>query len=234
MSTEVLLNHAEPTIRPDDTTRRLHRIAGLGGVGAFLAWLGQPVVVTLMGDFGENGTVWRDVEDARWQGAAEAVVFSLIGLGFLFLVLATQRLIGARREPSVAATVGHVLGLVAAGSWFLVAGDSYRLYTSIGAALEEVTPDPELQKAVIEGTYHDVTGALMLFALAFSGWAVSLATAGRRAGVIGMPVALIVCLPLPALLLTLARPFSMPVLPVVLAVLAALVLGVSHLVRSRR
>lgn len=52
MSTSDLLG-AEPT--PDTTrtttaatTRRLYRIAGLGGVGAFLAWVCQPILVSIM------------------------------------------------------------------------------------------------------------------------------------------------------------------------------------------
>jgi hypothetical protein len=242
MSTADLFGPAEPApaTRTDATTRQLYRIAGLGGVGAFLAWLGQPILVTLMGDTGENGTAWADIESAPYQGAAEALVFALIGIGVLFLVLATWRLVTdglaarGRREPSVAAIAGHFLGLVAAGSWLLVAADSFRLYTSIGASTPDLTSDPALQKAIIEGTYHDVTGELMLFAVAFTGWVVLMTTAGRRAGVIGVPLTVVLLLPVAALVLTLAWPFSVPLLPIIGYVLATLILGISFLIRSRR
>ncbi len=230
MSTADLLA-PEPTARDDDT-RRLYRIAGLGGVGAFLAWLAQPILVLLLS--GPLGGDWSDIEKSRYNGGIEVLIFSGIGLGVLFLVLATWRTITRRSTVvSVAATVGQVMGLVAAASWFLVAAESFRMFTSVGAAIPDVTEDSALQAAIIHGTFLDVTGALLLFMVGFSGWLVMVATAGRRAGVVGLPVSLVLVVPVLLQVVPLAMPFAPP-WPLVGHILAMLILGISFLLRHRR
>lgn len=232
MSTADLL--PEPTARDDDT-RHLYRIAGLGGVGAFLAWLAQPILVLLLsGSVGDAGGDWSDIEKSRYNGAIEVLIFSGTGLGVLFMVLATWRTITRGSSVvSVAATVGQVMGLVAAASWFLVAAESFRMFTSIGAAIPDVTDDSALQAAIIHGTFLDVTGALLLFMVGFSGWLVMVATAGRRAGVVGVPVSLVLVVAVLLQVVPLAVPFSPP-WPLVGHVLAMLILGISFLFRHRR
>jgi hypothetical protein len=234
MSTADLLGPS-PTKSTDDTLKHLHRIAGLGGVGAFLAWLGQPILVFLItGPQGDAGGDWSDVESSRYNGALEVLIFSALGIGVLFLVLATWRIISLHDPTvSVAATVGHVLGLVAGVSWFLVAAEAFRMFTSIGAAIPEVTADSALQATMIHGTALDLTGALLLFVVGFSGWLVMMATAGRRAGVVGLPVAVVLMLFVLVQLVPLAVPFSPP-WPLVGYILAMLILGISFLLRSRR
>lgn len=233
MSTADLLAPG-PTAR-DDEARHLYRIAGLGGVGAFLAWLAQPILVLLLiGSRGDAGGDWSEIEESRYMGAIEVLIFSGIGVGVLFMVLATWRTITHRSSVvSVAATVGQVMGLIAAGSWFVVAAESFRMFTSIGAAIPDVTDDSTLQAAIIHGTFLDVTGALLLFVVAFSGWLLMVATAGRRAGVVGLPVSLVLVLPVLLQVVPLAMPFSPP-WPLVGHVLAMLVLGISFLLRYRR
>jgi hypothetical protein len=234
MSTADLLG-SSPTSLPDDQSRNLYRIAGLGGVGAFVSWLAQPILVLLIiGPQGEAGGDWSQIAESRYNGAIEVLIFSAIGVGALFMVLATWRTI-TRHNPvvSVAATVGHVMGLVAAASWFLVAAEAFRMFTSIGAAIPDVTGDSALQAAIIHGTALDVTGALLLFMVAFSGWLVMVATAGRRVGVVGLPVALVLGLLVLIQVVPLAVPFSPP-WPLVGLVSALLILGISFLLRSRR
>ena len=61
MSTADLLGNVtpEPATPKDETTKHFYRVAGLGGVGAFLAWLGQPVLVFLIsGPQGDAGADW--------------------------------------------------------------------------------------------------------------------------------------------------------------------------------
>jgi hypothetical protein len=82
------------------------------------------------------------------------------------------RIIGRRNpETSVAATTGQTMGLVAAVSWFRVAAESFRMFTSIGAAIPEVTEDSQLQASIIHGTGLDITGALLLFVVGYTGGA---------------------------------------------------------------
>ena len=156
MSTADLLGNVtpEPATPKDETTKHLYRVAGLGGVGAFLAWLGQPVLVFLIsGPQGDADADWSSIESSRYNGALEVLIFAAIGVGLLFMVLGTWRIIGQRKpEASLAATTGQVMGLVAAVSWFLVAAESFRMYTSVGAAIPKVTDDSQLQASIIHGT----------------------------------------------------------------------------------
>jgi hypothetical protein len=237
MSTADLLGDItpEPAMPTDETTKHFYRVAGLGGVGAFLAWLGQPVLVFLIsGPQGEAGADWSEIEGSRYNGAFEVLVFAAIGVGLLFMVLGTWRIIGRRKpEASLAATTGQVMGLVAAASWFLVAAESFRMYTSVGAAIPIVTDDSHLQASIIQGTGLDITGALLLFAVGYTGWVAMVATAGRRAGVVGMPIVGVLALSVLAWVPALVVPFSMP-WPMVGFLGTMLILGISFLVRSRR
>ena len=236
MSGADLLGNAEPALgTSSDETKRLYRVAGLGGVGAFLAWLGQPILVVLIiGAQADVGGDWSVIESARYSGAIEMAIFSAVGVGLLFMVLATWRIVGLRSTGvSVAATVGHVMGVVAAVSWLLVAAEAFRMYTSVGAAIPEVAEDSRLQGSIVHGTALDVTGALLLFGVGYTGWALMVATAGRRAGVVGTPLAVVLALPAVGWVPALAVPFSVP-WPLFGCLLTMLILGIVFLVRSRR
>ena len=238
MSTEERLGGAGPAspgTGTDERTKHLFRVAGLGAVGAFVAWLGQPILVFLViGAQGDTVPDWSEIESSRYNGLIEVLIFSTIGLGLLFLVLATWRLIRRRTsEPSVAATAGHVMGLIAALSWFLVSADSFRTFTSVGAGIPEVTGDPTLQRVITEGTALDITGSLLLFVLGYTGWVVMVATVGRRAGLFGLPLTLVLVLSVLGWVPMLAVPFSFP-WPLMGFMVTILVLGIVFLVRSRR
>jgi len=237
MSGADLLGNAKPApgTPSDETTKRLYRIAGLGGVGAFIARLGQPILVFLIvGSQGDVGGDWSEIESARYSGAIEMVIFSAVGVGLLFMVLATWRIVGLRSTGvSVAAAVGYVMGVVAAMSWFLVAAEAFRMYTSVGAAIPDVTDDSRQQASIIHGTALDTTGALLLFGVGYTGWVFMVATAGRRAGVVGTPLGVVLALSALGWVPALALPFSVP-WPLVGFVLTMLILGIAFLVRSRR
>lgn len=237
MSSADLLGDAGPApgTPPDETTRHLYRIAGLGGTGAFLAWLGQPILVLLLaGSQSDVGGDWSVIESAKYNGVIEVVIFSAVGVGLLFLVSATWRIIGLRTTGvSVAATVGQVMGVVAAASWLLVAAEAFRMYTSVGAAIPEVTGDSRLQAGIIHGTALDVTGALLLFVVGHTGWVIMMATAGRRAGVVGTPLAVVLAVSVVGWAPALAMPFSVP-WPMFGCIVTVLILGVVFLVRARR
>ena len=237
MSTADLLGPtgSAPASPADPIDKHLYRIAGLGAVGAFVAWLGQPILVLLViGAEGEAGPDWAEIRSAQYSGTAEVLIFAAIGVGVLFLVLATSRMITRRSpETSVAATTGQFLGLVAAASWFLVAAESFRMFTSVGASIPEVTEDPALQATITHGTALDITGALLVFVIGYTGWIVMLATAGRRARVIGTPLSVLLGVATLATLPSLALPFSLP-WPLLVYVATLPILGISFLVRSRR
>lgn len=229
---------ADTTTGVTDTTdqrRRLLRTAGLGGVGAFVAWACQPVLVAVLAaNVGADSPDFADLETMRYVGGLEAVVFSLVGVAMLTLVLATWRVMClSRPEASVLSTVGLAMGLVAAAAWFWVAGDSASMYTSVGAGLPDITTDPAVQRAVIDRTYLDVTGGLLVFAVGCTGWFVMLATAGRRAGLVGRPLAVLLGLLALVPAYQVAVPFAAP-WPLITFVLGCLVLGVALLVKSRR
>jgi hypothetical protein len=188
----------------------------------------------IIGPQGEAGADWCEIESSRYNGAVEVLIFSAIGVGLLFMVLGTWRIVGrGNPEMSVAATTGQAMGLVAAVSWFLVAAESFRMFTSIGAAIPEVTGDSQLQASIIHGTGVDITGALLLFVLGYTGWLVMVATAGRRAGVVGMPIVVVLALSALAWVPALVVPFSVP-WPIVGSIATMLILGIRFLLRSRR
>jgi hypothetical protein len=82
MSTADLLGTADPVGEKPHTENKLFRIAGLGAAAAIVAWVGQPIMVTLAArkEGGGEVTDWAGVESAKWSGAVEVVIFSGMGL----------------------------------------------------------------------------------------------------------------------------------------------------------
>lgn len=216
-------------------TRRLRRIAGWGGVAAFVAWAGQPVVVAISaaGDAPEypDYRVW--VADRAFLGGIEAAIFAGVGVGLLFLVLGTWGLIrGSGHGESVASRVGLVCGIVGSAAWLLAAGAAFAPFTSVGAGLPEVAPDPALQAALIQTLNIAMTSDLMVFAVGMTGWALLIATTGRRAGIVGLPLTVVALAAVASAVATFALPFQPP-WGMIGLLLFALVLGVRMLVTSR-
>ena len=236
MSTADLLGTAGPVGDKPDLEKKLFRIAGLGAVGALVAWAGQPIMVALAarGEGGGEVTDWAGVESAKWTGAVEVVIFSGIGLGMLFFVLATWQLLRLRPGgSSIAAQAGMTGGVLGAVAWLLTAAESFRMYTSIGAGIPDAVADSNLQKAVIEGTALDITGTLILFQIGFTAWLVLLATAGRKARVVGLPITALIGLSFLGVIVQLAVPF-LPPWPLAGYLVVSLVTGISFLIKSRR
>lgn len=211
---------------------KLYRAAGLGGIGAFLAWLAQPVIVALAGE--ETSTTLETLRDRPFTGALEAVVFSGIGVGWLFFVVATTRLVRERtHDLSTAARVGSVMGMAGASAWLLVAGLSLGPFTTVGASVSEVAPDSDLQGAMFHVAALVLTGALLTAVAGMAGFIVFLATAGRRAEVIGWPLTIVGILVLAGVAVNLLLPFSPP-WALVGSILFVLIVGIAFLVKSRR
>ncbi len=214
--------------------RRLYRAAGVGGVGAFVAWAAQPVIVSIMSPGApENGRDFAYIESTPFLGVMEAIVFSGIGVAMLFMVTAVGQLTASAGAPSTAARVGHLLGVLCGIAWFFVAGLSLALYTSIGFHLGEAAPEQELQQGLYQLHAVVLFGLIGPYLLGMIGWLVMLATAGRRAGVIGWPLT-IVCILAAGVMV--AAPF-VPFVPPwgsLAGLGASLVLGIAFLVKALR
>jgi hypothetical protein len=214
--------------------RRLYRSAGLGGVGVFVAWAAQPVIVSLLSPrASENGRDFAYIESAPFLGVTEAIVFSAIGVAMLFMVTAVGQLTASAGRASTAARVGHLLGVLSGSSWFFVAGSSLALYTSIGFSLGEAAPEPEVQEGLIQLHAVVLAGLIGVYVLGSIGWLVLLATTGRRTGVIGWPLTVICILAVGVMVGASFVPFAPP-WGWVAGIVAALVLGVAFLVKARR
>lgn len=227
-------HHGETDDPHAEERRRLLRTAGWAGVGGFVAWLCQPLLVALLSSSDTDVPTLATLEAAPWVGTVEGVLFSVIGCCLLTLVLATWRVLGlARPHASVASTVGLVMGLLAGAGWLLAAAGSLSLYTSVGAGLAEVSPRAEVQAAALQASYIAITAALVLVAVGSTGWYVMLLTAGRHSGLVGTPLAVLLALLLLGPAYQLATPWAAP-WGLVTFVLGSLVLGVAMLVKARR
>ncbi|MET0736510.1 MAG: hypothetical protein ABWY55_12820 [Microbacterium sp.] len=214
-----------------DERRRLFRVAGFGGIGAFVAWAVQPIVVSVFSPLvPEGGPDFAYIESTPYNGVLEATVFAGVGVGLLFMVTAVGRLI---HPSSTAARAGQTMGLVGASVWFLVAGGSLGQYTSVGWWLSDAAPDPDLQQALYQTLGIVMTGTLVTFAVGMIGWLILLATAGRRARVVGWPLAIVAFAAAAVSAGTFLFPFAPP-WGSIASIVAALVVGIAFLVKARR
>ena len=217
--------------------RRLYRIAGLGGIGAALAWAAQPVVVALVavGAGGAGGGAdFAYIESHPFNGVVEGTIFSAIGVGLLFLVTAIGRLAASSGIPvSTSALVGHTLGIAASIAWFVVAGVFLAQYTSVGFGIGGAAPDPALQAGLYQLLAVIATGLLVVFAVCFASWLITLAVAGRRRGVVGWPLSILALLAAAASIVQFLLPFAPP-WGLIGGIGFAFVAGVAFLVAARR
>lgn len=214
--------------------RRLYVTAGLGGLGAALAWGAQPILVAIVSsDAGEHAD-FAYIASHPFNGVIEATVFAAIGVGLLYLVTAIGRLGVASGVPtSTSALVGHTLGVAASLAWFGVAGVFLAQYTSVGFGLGDAAPDRALQVGLYQLLGVIVTGLLVVFGVGFAGWLITLAVAGRRRGVVGWPLSILALLAAAASIGQFLVPFAPP-WGLVAGIGFAFVAGVAFLVAARR
>lgn len=213
---------------------RLYLVGGWGALLAAVSWIVQPILVLTLAS-GE-GAEFPSVEFLLanpWLGPLEAAVFAGIGLGLLLLVLAVWTLLTRRAEAvSITALMGHVLGVLAGCIWILLAGWHLGPFTSVGEALSEAAPDSALQQAALH--IHNVGSTSLIIAsgLAFAGWLVVIAVAGRAHRVIGRPLAVVALVAAIVVVLPVFMPFSPP-WGVIGMQAFALVAGVGFLLKAR-
>ena len=215
------------------TRRRLYRTAGIGGIGAALAWFVQPIVVSVSGDI-VDGVDHAYVESHPFNGVIEATLFTAIGVGLLFLVTAVGRLARlSDRTVSTAAAVGHLLGIAGGIGWFFVAGLSIAPYTSVGFSLGEAAPERALQLGLYQLLGVVLIGMIMIVVVGFGGWLITVGTAGRRHGVVGWPLSIVALVAAAVSIGQLLVPFAPP-WGSIAGLGFALVAGIAFLVKARR
>lgn len=222
---------AAERIEPD--RRRLYRAAGWGGIGAFAAWLVQPVLVSIVSPLAGDYVTHEYITQYPFSGVIGASVFTAIGVGLLFFVTSVHRLMSGVGPVSTSARVGQTLGLASGLGWFVMAGLTLAPYTSVGYFLSEGVPDVATQIAVYEALALVQTGVIMLYGVGYVGWLVMLATAGRRAGVVGWPGAIVALVGALPMVVTHLLPFQPP-WGIIGGLAATLVLGIVFLVKARR
>ncbi|MGW9630030.1 hypothetical protein ACWGST_04960 [Agromyces sp. NPDC055520] len=194
-----------------ETRRRLLRTAGFGGIGAAIAWFLQPVLVSIASADLVDGVDAAFVASHPFNGVAEAAIFVAVGVGLLYFVTAVGRLARLSDFPiSTTAVVSHLLGIMAALAWLLVAGLSVAPYTSVGAYLGELAPDRATQLGLYQLLSVVLASAIMLFVVGFAWWLIALATIGRRRGVIGWPLSIAATVASVVMAAQLLVPFAPP------------------------
>ncbi|GAB4065746.1 hypothetical protein GCM10028777_16320 [Angustibacter speluncae] len=214
-----------------DRTPHHRRVAGLAGVGAFAAWLLQPLIVFVLTG-GEDRLDYAALEAMPWAGAYEVATFTLMGAGLLVLVLTVADLAAAGgRAPGTLERVGHLLGLTGAFGWLLQAAFAHAPFTTGSSDLATMDLADQASALAIYGVVQ--IGALGLSTLGSGGWLLVLGARGVRHGVLGRPSAAFALVCGVLAIVPFAVPFGPP-MGVLAVFLAALVLGTTFLVASRR
>ena len=237
MSTSDLLGSGPaPTERPPRTTAGLLRTAGLGALLGFAAWLLVPVRVFLMpteGDFDKNPELFyktaEQIADERWSGLYYLVAFGGIGIGLLVLVTALGRAAGA---GGVVSDLGLRPGQLG-GFAFVLAGSVYVGFYAFGDSSGEITDEESVQRLVHVGVEVASTGLLVAGAVGFAALLLWLGTAGRTAGIAGVPALIAAVVFVLALIVPLALA-GQPMAAISLQPLFCLVLGIAFLVKARK
>lgn len=210
--------------------RRKYRTAGVAALVTAGAYLGQPLIVTVLSSEQDPQSL-EFISTHTWVGAAEGTLFTVLGAAFAVLVVSVARL-GADRTP--ATTAQHVLtaaGLLSAAGWVMCAGASVARYSSVTTGLAEEL-GAEGQRAAVAALDLAITGSAGVAAICAAAWLAGLAVSGHRAKVVGRPLAGVAgmgAVVIAGPVLVWSVPFGvLALIPV------ALVLGVGFLMRSRR
>jgi hypothetical protein len=166
-----------------------HRVAGTAAIAAAAAYLLQPVLVAA--NSGEELTpLPSEVRDVWWTGTLQAAVFSGVGIALLVLVLAVGDLI----RPAVGGLSAglralHVLGVVGAAGWLFAGAMALAGYSTVAAGIADSGAEEPAQRAALNMAWLVLTAGLELASIALALWLGLVSTVGRRAGVVGRPLA---------------------------------------------
>jgi hypothetical protein len=219
---------------PSASRRRLLRTAGFGGIGAAVAWLLQPLLVSVASADLVDGVDFAFIQSHPFNGIAEGAIFVGVSVGLLYFVTAVGRLARLSSAPiSTTASVSQLLGIASALGWLLVAGLSIAPYTSVGFFLGESAPERATQLGLYQLLSVVLTSSIVIYVAGFAWWLIALSTIGRRRGVVGWPLSITAIVAAAIMVSQLLVPFAPPwgTLAGIAFVLAA---GIAFLVKARR
>ena len=169
--------------------RNTERVAGVAAISAAAVYLIQPLLVALNGAE-EQGPLPAEVRDSWWAGAAQAVALGGVGVALLVLVIALGLVLRERIGPlSAGQQAGQALGVLGAAGWLVAAAVSLAGFSTVAAGIADSGADEAAQRAALDVVWVVLTAGLELASIGLAGWLAMISTVGRRAGLVGRPLA---------------------------------------------
>lgn len=225
---------------------KLFRVAGIGALIAGLSYLIQPLIVFIIDPAAnavpnpDDPSAWypdpANALESWYLGSEQSLQFALVAVGTLMLVIALGILARSRgAESGVWAQMSHVLGLASGIGWIVVAGLSFATHSLVAFSLTDfANAGLEAQKIGLQSVAIVLVGALALVSLATAGWVLGLATVGRKARIVGLPLAVLCYLAAAVLLANVfVNPTGFPFGQLAFLIFL-LVFGIVFLVKARR
>jgi hypothetical protein len=169
--------------------RQAERVAGVAAVAASVVYLFQPVIVGVNGR-DEVGPLPSEVRGLWWVGAVEAVVLAGVGVALLVLVVAVGEVVrDVVGGLSAVQRAAQLLGVVGASGWLFAGATSLAGYSTVAAAIADTAADQAAQRAAVHVVWVVLTAGVELASIGLPAWLLLVSTVGRRAGVVGRPLA---------------------------------------------
>jgi hypothetical protein len=237
MSTTDLLGVPTSTTPAPVNISSLFRLAGVGGLLAFVTWLLQPIMMLFLIEYDEKnpaGSYHSAAEwaNATWEGPYGLVAFAGVGIGIMLLTVGLTRAAELKGAGAVGTTVARYLGLLATTAYVLLGGFGVG-WAVFGKNVADVTGNLEMQRLMSVVMDPISAGLLATAGVGLAGFFLWLGTAGRRLGLIGVPLAVLGARYVVAFVAPVAVN-SQPMIAATLQPLLCLVLGIGCLLKSRR
>jgi hypothetical protein len=214
------------------TTGGLYRTAGIASLVAGIVYILQPLLVFVLVPGTADGGFPSpaSVAGTQWQTTIAGLEFFTVGLASIFAAVATGRLFAGAGHTTWTMT-STVAGVVAGIAWIFMAGMTMANSGTVAVALSDITSDVPTQQVGMQSVNIVITGFIAAIALTVATWLAGLATAGRRVGMLGTPLA-VLCgvtgLLIAAALIVLNVPFG-----ILLLIPFNIAFGIALLVKSR-
>lgn len=168
--------------------RQTYRIVGLGAILAGLAYLVQPLVVTLVPVvFGTNEMVTDPavLQSRLWLAAIETSAFLGVAVGMGLIVIGFDELLDS--AGSVLSRAHLFLGLASAFGWLVVASAAGARYSSVTGTASSF--GQEGRSIFFQAQALDIVTGVFVASIASGIWWIGTAVRSRRAGILGRPMA---------------------------------------------
>jgi len=167
------------------------RLVGWGALIAGIAFIGQPLVVALIGPavFGTSDLVTDPAVrlGTSWFAGVEGGIFLGVTVGLALLVIGLDDLAGSGQ--SVGARLHLYVGLAAVFGWFIVAATSVAHYSSLVGTAAPFSADG--RSAFFLASYMDTMTGVVLASIASGLWWIGCATRAATRIVLGRPLAIV-------------------------------------------